>query len=284
MNSFVSVCVADTTLLGAPMFHSSVLDETWSDRCAELTRAVRRLSLLNAQDALLLLRVSFSAPRVQHLLRCSPSVYHFGLTSFDATFSSALSQISNMDISDIQWLQAACQFDKMVWVSDRCTCSHFPPFWPRRQAPRTSRHRSCCRLERTINTGLVWYLEKLKLITSVQSGFRKQRSTTDQLVRLEIFVREAFVNKQHAVAIFFDLEKAYDTTWKYGILKDLFDAGLPGRLPIFIENFLKVRQFQVRLGTHLSTLFDQKMGVPQGSILFVTLFALKINLIVKAMP
>jgi len=67
-------------------------------------------------------------------------------------------------------------------------------------------------MERMLNTRLVWYLEKLKLITPVQSGFRKQRSTTDQLVRLETFVREAFVNKQHTVAIhvFFDLEKAYD--------------------------------------------------------------------------
>ena len=87
----------------------------------------------------------------------------------------------------------------------------------------------CKVMERMINTRLVWYLEKLKLITPVQSGFRKQRSTTDQLVRLETFVREAFVNKQHDVAVFFDLEKAYDTTWKYGIMKDLFDAGLRGR-------------------------------------------------------
>ena len=61
-------------------------------------------------------------------------------------------------------------------------------------------------------------------------------------------------------------------------MKDLFDTGLRGRLPIFIGNFLKDRQFQVRRGTHLSTLFDQEMGVPQVS---VTLFALKINSIVS---
>jgi len=42
------------------------------------------------------------------------------------------------------------------------------------------------------------------------------------------------------------------------------------------------RQFLVRLGTCLSGFFDQKMGVPQGSVLSVTLFALKINSIVKA--
>ena len=65
-------------------------------------------------------------------------------------------------------------------------------------------------------------------------------------------------------------------------MKDLFDTGLRGRLPIFIGNFLKDRKFQVRLGTHLSTLYDQEMGVPLGSILSVTLFALKMNSVVRA--
>jgi len=69
-------------------------------------------------------------------------------------------------------------------------------------------------------------LERNNFITPVQRGFRKQRSTTDHLLRLESFVREAFVQQQHAVAIFFDLEKAYERTWKYGIMKDLHNAGL----------------------------------------------------------
>ena len=64
-------------------------------------------------------------------------------------------------------------------------------------------------------------------------------------------------------------------------MKDLFDAGLRGRLPLFIQGFLQNRQFQVRLGSHMSDSFDQEMGVPQGSILSVILFALKINSIVK---
>ena len=43
------------------------------------------------------------------------------------------------------------------------------------------------------------------------------------------------------------LEKAYDTTWKGGIMKDLHEMGLKGRLPLFIDNFLKGRKFKVRL-------------------------------------
>ena len=99
-----------------------------------------------------------------------------------------------------------------------------------------------------VNNRLVWFLERNKLITPLQCGFRKQRSTTDHLVRLESFIREAFIQWQHAVAVFFDLENAYHCTWKYGIMKNLHQAGLRGRLPCFVGGFLKSRQFSVRLG------------------------------------
>jgi len=56
----------------------------------------------------------------------------------------------------------------------------------------------CKVMERMVNNRLVWYLERNKLITPMPSGFRKGRSTTDQLVRLETFAREAFIQKQHA--------------------------------------------------------------------------------------
>ena len=74
----------------------------------------------------------------------------------------------------------------------------------------------------------------------MQCGFHKQQSTNDHLVRLESFVREAFAQRQHVVGVFFDMEKAYKSTWKFGIVRDLHDAGLRGRLPLFIESFLKI--------------------------------------------
>ena len=139
----------------------------------------------------------------------------------------------------------------------------------------------CKTMERMINARLVGYLESNGLITEYQSGFRSERSTTDHLIRLESFIRDAFIKKEHVIAIFFDLEKAYDTTWKYGIMKDLYDMGLRGSLPLFISDFLSDRQFRVRVGSTLSDLHEQEMGVPQGSILSVTLFNVKINSIIK---
>ena len=128
---------------------------------------------------------------------------------------------------------------------------------------------------------LVWFLEKNNLIVDVQSGFRRQRTTIDHLVRFETFIREAFIMKQHVVSVFFDLESAYDTTWKYGILKYLHDFGLRGRL-LFISAFLDKRCFRVRVGNTLSGAHRQEMGVPQGCILSVTLFSVKISSTVKA--
>ena len=125
----------------------------------------------------------------------------------------------------------------------------------------------CKTLERMINTRLVWYLESNNLISPVQSGFRSERSTNDNLIRLETFIRDAFIKKEHVVAVFFDLEKAYDNTWRYGILRDLHELGLKGRLPVFIKSFLADSCMQVPVGSTLSDQFEQAQGVPQGSTL-----------------
>ena len=83
---------------------------------------------------------------------------------------------------------------------------------------------------------------------------------------------------------FFYLEKAYDTTWRYGILNDIHKLGLRGRLPTFIENFLADSAMQVRVGSSMSDYnYDQEQGVPQRGVLSTTLFSIKINDIVKCL-
>ena len=112
----------------------------------------------------------------------------------------------------------------------------------------------CKTMERMINTRLVWFLEKNNILTKYQSAFRKGRTTTDQLIRLKSFIRDSFFKGNHVVSVFFYLEKAYDTVWKHGVIRDLHTAGLRGRMPMFIQNIL-------------SNIHEQKMGVPQSSIL-----------------
>ena len=89
----------------------------------------------------------------------------------------------------------------------------------------------CKTMERMINVCLMWSLESQGLLSEKQCGFRKNHSTLDHLVRFETFIRNAFVKKEHVLTIFFDLEKAYDTTWKHGILADLWDLGFRATSP-----------------------------------------------------
>ena len=109
----------------------------------------------------------------------------------------------------------------------------------------------CKTMERMVNRRLVWFIES-NLFTNFQCGFRSWRSTMDHVIRLETSIREAIIQKQHLLAIFFDLEKAYETTWRYGIMNDLLNIGLKGRLPNFIKSFLSDRKFWVCIGTALS--------------------------------
>ena len=140
----------------------------------------------------------------------------------------------------------------------------------------------CKTMERMVYDRLLWHLELSNSLAFTQCGFRKHHSTTDHLVRFETFIRNSLLSSGHAVAILFDLEKAYDTTWKYGIMSDLHDLGLRGHLPNFIEKFLSDRTFRVRVGSTFSDHHEQDMGVPQGSILSPLLFNIKINNIVRS--
>ena len=74
----------------------------------------------------------------------------------------------------------------------------------------------CKTMERMINARLVWFLEKNNIFTKYQSDFRKGRTTTDQLIWSESFIRDSFLKGNHVVSVFFYLEKAYLTRMEYG--------------------------------------------------------------------
>ena len=52
----------------------------------------------------------------------------------------------------------------------------------------------CKTFERMVNERLIHYLESKGIITRFQAGFRAERGTVDQLVRLETFIRDDFRN------------------------------------------------------------------------------------------
>ena len=117
----------------------------------------------------------------------------------------------------------------------------------------------CKVLEGMINTRLIWYLEKYRILDRSQCGFRKHPSMTYHLVSLERYLRDAFAQRQQTVGLFFDLEKAYETTWQYGIIQDLHKIGLRGRLPVFVSEYLRDRRIRFRIGTTLMNSTQRKV-------------------------
>ena len=138
-------------------------------------------------------------------------------------------------------------------------------------------------LEKMINNRLIQYLEAKKTITNIQCGFRKHRSTIGQLIRLDTYIKQGVVVNKATVEVFVDLENAYDSTWRYGIIRDMQQLDLRGRLPKYIAEFMREIKFKVAVNWAESTEKNQE-GVPQGSILSVTLLAIKINSLSSIIP
>ncbi|MEO0790898.1 MAG: reverse transcriptase family protein, partial [Bacteroidota bacterium] len=142
----------------------------------------------------------------------------------------------------------------------------------------------CKIFERMVNTRLVWILESRKLLSNRQFGFRKNRSTMDPLLMLSREVQHAIASQNQTIAVFFDIEKAYDTTWRDGILEQLASWGIGGHMFAFLGNFLSNRLLKVRVGSEFSSAHGQEEGVPQGSVVSVTLFCVAMNRLLETVP
>ena len=124
---------------------------------------------------------------------------------------------------------------------------------------------------------LKWFLEYYNILTFTQSGFQQRRKTTDRILSLHDIIQKSLANKHNVLAIFIDIEKAYDMVNKNVLLLKLLKFGITGRMFQFISSFLSNRTFQVRVGSTLSMTKLLENGTPQGSVLSPVLFSLMIN-------
>src|SRR5678816_1080793 len=106
-------------------------------------------------------------------------------------------------------------------------------------------------MEKMVANRLQWYLEKNNLITKNQSGFRKHKSTIDQILKLQDSIFKKLKNKEDVLAIFIDFERAYDMLHVPTLLKKLLNMGINGNIYNWLQNFLSNRTFQVKVGASL---------------------------------
>jgi hypothetical protein len=136
-------------------------------------------------------------------------------------------------------------------------------------------------LEKIIKIKLVKFLDDKKIIIDEQSGFRKNRRTSDNLFFLTQKVIENFNRGKKCLAIFFDIAKAFDKVYHEGLIYKLIKIGTPDYLIKWIISYLKNRKFSVRVGDSTSDEKNIETGVPQGGVLSPILFNIFINDIPK---
>jgi hypothetical protein len=106
--------------------------------------------------------------------------------------------------------------------------------------------------ERIVTACLTWFVESKSIIGPEQAGFRKNRCTSGHLIKIDHDIKKSFKDKQATVAVFLDINKAYDSVWTRGLLYRLTKIGINGNCLGWLSNFLCERSIAIRLRGHTS--------------------------------
>ena len=142
-------------------------------------------------------------------------------------------------------------------------------------------------LERTMKNRMTYLLETNKTLRPEQAGFRRLRSTQDQVLKMTQEISDG-LNKpkpgKRTVLCLIDFSRAFDTVWHPGLMHKLLKSGLPMCTVRWIKSFLEDRRTRVRFENANSKYRRFKAGTPQGSVISPLIFLLFINDILDQLP
>jgi hypothetical protein len=118
------------------------------------------------------------------------------------------------------------------------------------------------------------YIESNKLVGDEQGGFRQGRSTVDHIFVLSEIIAHRNEQSKPTYLCFLDLSKAYDLTWREGILDRLLSVGVHGKMWRVIADMYRLVKSKIIINGEPTEEFIMNVGVRQGSVLSPLLFSL----------
>lgn len=132
-------------------------------------------------------------------------------------------------------------------------------------------------LERIVYNRLINFLNKFNILSNNQYGFRKNHSTTYELIQLYDKRSDAIDQGKVTLGLFIDLSKAFHTVNHDILLAKLEFYGVGGIALQWLTSYLSRRTQFVQYNGYNSSSKYMKYGVPQGSILDPLLCLLYFN-------
>ena len=131
--------------------------------------------------------------------------------------------------------------------------------------------------ERIIYNRMISFIESNNIFTSSQFGFRSGYSTESAIIQFIDKIHNGLSKRQHTVAIFMDLSKAFDVLDHQILAQKLDHYGFRGKFLDLLISFISNRNYFVSANGITSDKKTVNIGVPQGSTLGPLLFLLYVN-------